>query len=64
MYINGYNKNKFCYNNLNKKNICKKNNCFNKKCNNFNLNCFFEIENFLCNFKNICKGIKLYKFFK
>lgn len=21
----------------------------------------FEVEHFLCNFKNICKGIKLYK---
>ncbi len=24
----------------------------------------FEVEHFLCNFKNICKGIKLYQIIK
>lgn len=61
--INGYNRNKFYC--CNKKDYCKQkccNNCCNK--NNFNLNNLLEIENFLCNFKNICKGIKFYKLLK
>lgn len=61
MNIKGYQKNKYHSNNLNCQNCCKKNNFNNNK---FNLNCLFEIENFLCNFKNACKCINLYKFFK
>ena len=63
MNINGINKkNKFytCksrYNNF--KNY--KNNYYNNK---FNFNSLLEIEKFLYNFKNACKCINLYNFFK
>jgi len=59
MNINGYNKkNKYCFKN-------KKCNYFNNNCNKkFNFQNLFEVEHFLCNFKNACKSINLYKFLK
>ncbi len=59
MNVRGYKKFNNCSYNFNKKNNF--NNCCKNK---FNLNSLYEIENFLCNFKNICKGIKLYKILK
>ena len=65
MNINGYKKNKYYYNKCN--NICSNNfnsnNCCNNKFN-CNLNCLFEVEHFLCNFKKLSKCINLYKFLK
>ena len=59
MNINGFNKqNKNFLNN--KKCNCCKNNCNSK----FNFQNLFEIENFLCNFRNACRCIKFSKFFK
>ena len=64
MKINGYKKNKYYYNKCNNniyfKNI---NNCCNDKFNS-SLNCLFEVENFLCNLKKMCKCLNLYKFLK
>lgn len=64
MNINGYKKNKYYYNNFNN-NIYSKNinNCCDNKFN-YSLNSLFEVENFLCNFKKMCKCINLYKFLK
>ena len=73
MNFNNYNKNKYCCNKFNnnfntyscnnfRNNIYPYNNCNNKY--NSSLNNLFEVENFLCNISAICKGIKLYKFFK
>lgn len=68
MSVKEYKKNKYyytkCNNNIYSKNI---NNCCNNNFNNkFNssLNSLFEVENFLCNFKKLCKCINLYKFLK
>lgn len=69
MNINGCKKNKYYYNkcnNLSNNIYCKNkniNNCCNNNCNS-PLNCLFEVENFLCNLKKVCKCINLYKFFK
>lgn len=43
-----------------KSNIKKEKFNFNEKKEN-TVHSLFEVEHFLCNFKNICKGIKLYK---
>lgn len=62
MNINGYKKNKYCYNKSNN-NICfKNNNC----CNHIDsaFNSLLEVENFLCNLKKISKCLNLYKFLK
>lgn len=76
MNINGCKKNKYyykkCNNNIYSKNInncCNNNfnNNFNNKFNNkFNssLNSLFEVENFLCNLRKVCKCLNLYKFLK
>lgn len=72
MNINGCKKNKYyykkCNNNIYSKNI---NNCCNNNFNNnfnnkFNssLNSLFEVENFLCNLRKVCKCLNLYKFLK
>lgn len=63
MNINGYKKNKCYYNNCN--NIYSKN-INNSFCNSLDssLNSLFEVENFLCNIKKICKCMNLYKFLK
>lgn len=63
MNINGYKKNKYYYNNCN--NIYSKN-INNSFCNNLNssLNSLYEVENFLCNIKKVCKCMNLYKFLK
>lgn len=62
MNINGYKKNNYKYN-YNCKSYC---NCYKGK---FNctipaLKNLYEVENFLCNFKKICKFVNLYKFLK
>lgn len=62
MNINGYKKNKYYYQNCNN-NIYSKNNCCNNKFNS-SLNCLFEVENFLCNFRKAFKCLHLYKFLK
>ena len=57
-------------NNLSNKKNCNKlnnnycNNSYKKNSKKFSFDYLFEIENFLDNFSNICKGIKLYKIFK
>lgn len=63
MNINGYKKNKYYYNNCN--NIHSKN-INNSFCNNLNssLNSLYEVENFLCNIRKVCKCMNLYKFLK
>lgn len=43
-----------------KSNIKKEKFNFNEKKEN-TVHSLFEVEHFLCNFKNICKGIKLYQ---
>jgi hypothetical protein len=49
---------------MNNKN-CEKKEKFNLKEKKENVICsLFEIENFLCNIKKICNGIKLYKILK
>ena len=69
MNINGCKKNKYyykkCNNNIYSKNInnCCNNNNFNNKFNS-SLNSLFEVENFLCNLRKVCKCLNLYKFFK
>jgi len=59
MNINGFNKQNKYYLNNKKCNYCK--NTCNAK---FNFQNLFEVENFLCNFKNACKCINFCKFFK
>ncbi len=59
-YLKKYHCNKLYNNSCN--NICKYNK-FNNCCNT-PLSSLFEVEDFLCNFNKICKGVKLYKFFK
>lgn len=60
MKTNNYNKNNCNFKKFNTQNCNNKNN-FNNK---FDLNSLYEIENFLCTFKNTCKCINFYKFFK
>lgn len=58
MNINGFKKSNNCCFKKNNCNFCNQNNCNN--C----INSLFEVENFLCNFRKVCKCMNLYKFLK